>query len=96
MTYEEFSRQLGKAGLTVREFADLIKMHPNSITNCRKKGDVPSHLAVAVALMGEMAERHIDFRNVLSKIEIASKKPRGAGRGKFGGNKQNHLDLFIQ
>lgn len=96
MTYEEFSRQLGKAGLTVREFAELIKMHPNSITNCRKKGDVPSHLAVTVALMGELAERHVNFRDVLLKIEITSKKPRGAGKGKFGGNKQNDLDLFIQ
>jgi hypothetical protein len=87
MTYEEFRRQLGKAGLTAKEFAELVKLNSNSITNYAKSGEVPSHLAVIAALLGEMAERKIDFRDVLSRIEIEPNKPRGAGIGRFGGRK---------
>ena len=94
MTYYEFSRQVGKAGLSIKEFADLINMNRGSLSNCAKKGEVPSHLAVIAALLGEMAERKIDFVAVLSRIEIKRKKPRGAGiRGKFGGDRQADLDL---
>lgn len=81
MEYEEFRRHLGKAGLTTKDFADLVKLNRGSITNCAKKGVVPSHLAVISALMGEMAEHKIDFYNVLSRIEITPNKPRGAGFG---------------
>lgn len=48
MTYDEFKRQLGKAGLTAREFAYLIRLNPNSITNYARKGNVSSHLAIIV------------------------------------------------
>lgn len=93
MTYSEFLRHLGKAGLSVKDFADLVKMNRNSITNCSRQGDVPSHLAVIATLLGEMAEHHVDFRDVLSSIDIEPKKPRGgAAKGKFGGSKQS--DMF--
>lgn len=95
MTYDEFQRQVYKAGLTLIEFAELTKMNRISLSNRRKKGDVPSHWAVTAVLVAEMAERKIDFREILSRIEIESKKPRGAGmRGKFGGDKQRDLMLF--
>jgi hypothetical protein len=96
MTYEEFQRQIGKAGLTIREFSDIVKMNRISISNYGKKGEVPSHIAVIAALLGEMAERKIDYRDTLSRIDILPKKPRGAGIGKFGGNKQTGLNLFQQ
>ena len=95
MRYEEFLRQVGKAGLSIKEFADLVKMNRISLSNYGKKGEVPSHLAVISVLLGEMAEHQIDFREVLSRLDIASKKPRGAAKaGKFGGDKQAVLDLF--
>jgi len=93
MTYDEFQRQVYKAGLTLIEFAELTKMNRISLSNRRKKGDVPSHWAVTAVLIAEMAERKINFQEILSKIEIEPKKPRGAGKhGKFGGDKQD--DLF--
>ena len=93
MTYEEFQCELGKAGLTAREFADLICMNPNSVTNCSKRG-VPAHLAVIASLMGEMREQSVDFYRVLDRIEIQPKKPRGAAKpGKFGGDRQEPLPL---
>jgi hypothetical protein len=93
MTYEEFQRQLGKAGLSVRQFADLIKMNRVSISNYGKIGEIPTHLAVIAALLGEMAEQRVDFRAVLSKIDIAPKRPRGAGIGRFGGDKQVNFEF---
>ena len=68
MTYDEFQRQIGKAGLTIREFADLVKMHRNSVTNYAKLGEVPSHLAVIAALLGAMADQKLDFRAILDSI----------------------------
>jgi len=91
MTYEEFKRHVGKAGLTIRAFADLLKLNPASISNYAKTGEVPSHLAVIIVLLSELAEHKIDFREVLSKADIAPKKARGAGKGKFGGDPQDLL-----
>lgn len=88
MTYDEFRRQLGKAGLTVKGFAALIKQTPNSITNYATLGDVPPHLAIIAALMGDMAEFKVDFRATLNRIEFEASKPRGgATKGRFGRSK---------
>jgi hypothetical protein len=43
-----------------------------------------------------MVDGQTDFRNVLLNIDIAPKKPRGAGIGKCGDDKQEGLDLFTQ
>lgn len=95
MTYEEFRRQLGKAGLTVKEFALLIKQTPNSITNHAAGGEVPQHLAIIASLMGDMADAGVDFRATLGRIEYEPSKPRGgATKGRFGGSKQP--DMFIR
>lgn len=97
MTYTEFQRHLGKAGLTVKAFAELVKMNCVSLSNCARRGEVPSHLAVIAALMGEMADHGIDYREVISHIDIARKKPRGAGKdGRFGGDQDREPDLFQQ
>lgn len=85
MTYDEFRRQIGKAGLTVKGFAELIKQTPNSITNYAAQGEVPSNLAIISALMGDMAEAGLDFRSTLGKIEFEAYKPRGNSlRNRFG------------
>ena len=89
MTYEEFRRQLGKAGLTNKAFAELVKINPNSITNYKKDGEVPAHWAIVVLLMGVMAEHKLDFKDALIGIEIEAKKARGrAAKGRFGGSRQ--------
>nr|WP_322051504.1 XRE family transcriptional regulator [Paraburkholderia bannensis] len=95
MTYTEFQRHVGKAGLTIKSFAELVRMNRISLSNYAKQGEVPSHLAVIAALLGEMADRGIDYRGILSRIDIAPKKPRGAGRtGRFG--RSPEPDLFEQ
>jgi hypothetical protein len=84
MNYVEFVRQVGKAGLSMTEFASLIKANANAVRNCKQKGVVPSHYAVMATLMGEMAEHGIDFKSPLLKIDIQAKKARGGNAfGRF-------------
>lgn len=94
MDYKEFRRQLGKAGLTNRSFAELVKINPNSVTNYKKDGDVPSHWAIVALLMGVLADNKIEFKDALSGIEIEPNKVRGnAAKGRFGGSRQSDLPL---
>ena len=93
MTYDEFQRHIGKAGLKLHEFASLMNMSHVSISNYRKKGDVPRHLSIIAVLIAEMVEQGIDYRTILSRVDMTPKKPRTLVAGRFGGNKQVNLDL---
>jgi transcriptional regulator with XRE-family HTH domain len=94
MQYNEFKRYLGKAGLTVREFAALMGINNNSVSNYAAADKVPSHHAVAVALMGAMAENRIDFRAVVRGIDVQPKRVRGAAAiGRFASSKQTDLPM---
>lgn len=94
MKYEDFITELNRAGLTVRRFAELLGMQPNSISNNKKKGEVPVHLAVIASLLAEMASNDVDFEPVFARLEPARKRPRGASKlGKFAGDRQGVLEL---
>lgn len=96
MLYTDFLDELGRAGLSVRAFAELIGMNPNSVSNYARTGELPTHLALIAVLVGGISDLGGDYRRVMSKVEIAPKKPRGgAGRGRFGGDRQSNLDLEI-
>ena len=92
MTYAEFLAELDQAALSVREFAALMQMNPNSVSNYARSGEVPPHLAVIAALLAELHKNSIDHRPVFSRTRIAPKRPRGkAERGRFGGDPQGRL-----
>jgi hypothetical protein len=92
--YSEFLAELERASLSVRSFAGLIGMNPNSITNYAGRGEVPQHIALVAVLVAEMAARGFDYRNAIAKV-APTKKPRGATRpGHFGGDRQASLDLL--
>lgn len=96
MSYDEFILELGKAGLSVRKFADLLGMRPNSVSNNAKRGEVPTHLAVIAALLSELSVQRIPIEPIFLRLELTRsvKKPRGASSaGKFGGDKQGRLEL---
>lgn len=67
MPYEEFQRLIGKAGLSIKEFAALLDMNPNSITNYKKVGKVPIHIAILVSLLSTMKDDGKDFYPILEK-----------------------------
>ena len=74
MPYEEFQRLMGKAGLSIKEFAALLDMKPNSITNYSKQGVVPTHIAVIVALISTMKDEGLDFYPIFEKVKSYSKE----------------------
>ena len=57
MTYEKFRAELIAAGLTLRAFAELLKLNPNSVTNYKALGEVPDHIAVIAALIHDLVNR---------------------------------------
>lgn len=92
MNYDELLRNIGKAGLTVKGFAGLLGMNRVSISNLAKKDEVPVHLGVIAALMGEMADNGLDFRSVIAKIDIQPRQAKGiAAKGVFGGQKTGEI-----
>ncbi|MGQ3141174.1 XRE family transcriptional regulator [Rhizobium oryzihabitans] len=94
MTYDAFVEELARAGLTIREFASLLGMRPNSITNNRKRGEVPDHLAVIAALLSELRHSGVPAAPVFARLGLTKKKPRGAASvGRFAGDKQGTLEL---
>lgn len=94
LTYDAFIAELNKAGLTVRRFAELMSMQPNSVSNNKKSGDIPLHLGVIASLLAEMASHDIDYAPIFERLEPSRKKPRGAARaGKFAGDPQGVLEL---
>lgn len=74
MPYTEFQRLIGKAGLSIKEFAALLDMTPNSITNYSKQGVVPTHIAVIVALISTMKDEGLDFYPIFEKVKSYSQE----------------------
>jgi len=72
MPYSEFQRLVGKAGLTIKDFAELLGMNPKSITNYHKVGVVPSHIAIIIGLISTMKDKGLDFNEVFEKIKLYS------------------------
>ena len=96
MPYSDFILELERAGLSIRAFAELIGMNPNSISNYSRGGELPAHLALIAVLIAELSCKGGDFRQVVGKVELSPKKPRGGARsGHFGGDRQSSLDLNL-
>ena len=74
MPYTEFQRLVGIAGLSIKEFAALLDMKPNWITNYSKQGVVPTHIAVIVALISTMKDEGLDFYPIFEKVKSYSQE----------------------
>ena len=97
MDYETFRSHLGRARLTNKEFAELVKLNSKSITNYKKAGDVPVHWAIVAMLMGELAGNGLEFRHLLDKMDIEPNKVRGsAAKGRWGGSRQFDLPEMLK
>jgi|CXWL01.1.fsa_nt_gi hypothetical protein len=57
MTYDEFKYELKRAKLSIKMFAELLEMNPTSITNYKRSGVIPQHLAVIAVMLAELSER---------------------------------------
>ena len=79
MKYEEFKRNVGKAGLTLTDLAGLLNMNKGSVTNYGSSGVVSDSLAIIVTLMGEMADAGLDFKGPIARLDLSRKRSRGDG-----------------
>jgi hypothetical protein len=75
LDYAEFRRHLGKAGLTVNVFATYLKVKPSSVSNYASQGEVPRNYALLAVLMGDAADRGVDFAAVLRRFDILPEMP---------------------
>lgn len=92
MDYKTFRSHIGRAKLTNKDFADLVKINSNSITNYKKDDHVPVHWAIVAMLMGELAGNDMEFRHLLRRMDIEPNKVRGAAaKGRWGGSRQRDL-----
>ena len=77
MDYKELVRNIGKAGLTIKEFAELIKANPNSITNLsNKEKKVPKNIAIIAMLLGELVDNKIDYKPLFKRLNLKPQKAR--------------------
>ncbi len=96
MSYSDFLAELQKVGLSVRAFAELVGMNPNSISNYARSGELPTHIALITVLVVGISEIGGDYRQIMSKVVLTPKKPRGNARqGRFGGDPQQNIDFDI-
>jgi hypothetical protein len=94
MSYSDFLLQLQAVGLSVRAFAELIGMNPNSLSNYASHGELPTHIALIAVLVVGVAERGGNYRQIMSKVMLTPKKPRGKAKlGRFGGDPQKLMDF---
>jgi len=67
MTYKEFQIALIELNLNIKDFAQILGMNPNSITNYKLKGIIPLQLAILINLMKEMHRNNLDYLDVIEK-----------------------------
>lgn len=79
MLYAEFRRHLGKAGMTINDFAAYLCIRPASVSNYSKSGSVPRAYAIIAVLLGEAADRGVNGAQLLRNFGIApSAVPTGS------------------
>ena len=49
--------------------AELLEMNPNSITNYRRTGTVPLHLAVIAVMLAELSARGCGIKAIEQKLK---------------------------
>lgn len=82
MKYDTFKKYIKRSGLTIKEFAELIKYNPSSISNLKNQ-EVPNNLAIIAVLLAELEYNECDYKKALEKIDIEPKE--GFFKKEFGG-----------
>jgi hypothetical protein len=79
MQYSDFKRHLGKAGLTINQFSELIEVRPSSISALRSKPTVPAKYSVLAVLLGDNKDRQVDSKAILGRFGIRWPDRKDAG-----------------
>lgn len=77
MTYEDLVSYIHSSGMSIKEFAELLNMQPNSITNLKKEGTPIPKLLFAVALLVyKVNQLGGNAREALEPFEFEKIKPK--------------------
>lgn len=69
MTYKEFQISLLELNLNIKDFAQILGMNPNSITNYKLKGYMPLQLSIIINLMLEMKKNYINYEDIINEAK---------------------------
>jgi len=82
MTFIEFKKSLLDAEITLPKFSKLIKVSEKNIQSYKKKGEVPNTIAVIATCFVKLHKEEIDYRELISSLELTAKTKSGAGFSK--------------
>lgn len=81
MLYADFLDAIGRSGLSVRAFAELVGMNPNSISNYARTGELPTHLALIAVLVAGVSELG---ETIAASCRRSSLRPRSRAAARVG------------
>jgi hypothetical protein len=82
MTFIDFKKLLLDAELTIPKFTELIKVSEKNIQAYKKKKEVPNTIASIAACFATMNQKGMDFRKLISDLNLEKKEKKGAGFSK--------------
>jgi len=82
MTFIDFKKLLLDAELTIPKFTELIKVSEKNIQAYKKKKEVPNTIATIAVCFAKMNKEGIDFRTLVSDLELKQKEKKGSGFSK--------------
>lgn len=83
MTFIEFKKRLLDAEISLPKFSKLIKVSEKNIQSYKKKGEVPNTIAVVATCFVHMHQAGMDYRSIISALELQAKTKKGAGFAKI-------------
>ncbi len=82
MTFIEFKKLLLDAELTIPKFTALIKVSEKNIQSYKKKEEVPNAIAAVAACFAKMNQEGIDYKSLISDLNLKKKEKKGGGFSK--------------
>jgi hypothetical protein len=82
MTFIDFKKLLLDAELTIPKFTELIKVSEKNIQAYKKKKEVPNTIASIAACFATMNQKGMDFKKLISDLNLEKKEKKGAGFSK--------------
>ncbi|WP_151900527.1 hypothetical protein [Sulfurimonas hydrogeniphila] len=82
MTFIEFKKLLLDAEISLPKFSKLIKVSEKNIQAYKKKGEVPNAIAVVAQCFATMHQNRIDYKEIITALELKAKTKKGAGFAK--------------
>jgi len=82
MTFIEFKKNLLDAEISLPKFSKLIKVSEKNLQSYKKKGEVPNPIAVTVACFVEMKKAGLDYREMVTNLNLKAKTKEGVGFAK--------------